>query len=138
MYVIDSNVLFSALIKDSLTRRLIIEMDAPLLFPEYIFVEFERHRDLLMRKSKLSRSTFNTLVSILLSDVIIVPHESIKPYLPEAKRIIDAIDPDDAIFIACVLAHPGSVLWSDDARLKRQSEVKMLSTSEVLSLRCSD
>lgn len=132
MYVIDSNVLFSALIKDSLTRRLIIEADVPLLFPEYIFVEFERHNDLLLRKSNLSRSAFDTLVSIIVSNVSIVPHEAIEAYLPEAKRIIDAIDPDDAIFIACVLAHPGSVLWSDDARLKRQSEVKVISTRELI------
>jgi predicted nucleic acid-binding protein len=134
MYVIDSNVLFSALIKDSLSRRLIIESEVPLLFPEYIFVEFERHQDLLLRKSNLSRSAFDALVSILVSNVSIVPHEAIEAYLPQAHRIIDAIDPDDAIFIACVLAHPGSMLWSDDARLKLQSEVKVVSTSEILSL----
>ena len=133
MIVIDSNVLFSALIKDSTTRRLIIEHEEPFLFPEYVFVEFERHKDLLVRKSKLSRASFDALVSILVSGVTIVPHEAIEPYLPYAHRIIDAIDPDDAIFIACVLAHPGSVLWSDDARLKQQNEVEVISTSELLA-----
>ena len=131
MIVIDSNVLFSALIKDSTTRRLIIEHEEPFLFPEYVFVEFERHKDLLVRKSKLSRASFDALVSILVSCVTIVSHEAIEPYLPRAHRIIDAIDPDDAIFIACVLAHPGSVLWSDDSRLKQQ--VTVISTNELLA-----
>ena len=42
--IIDSNVLFSALIKDSVTRKIILEYGDFFLFPEFIFEEMEKHR----------------------------------------------------------------------------------------------
>ena len=50
--VIDSNILFSALIKDSITRRLILEYDDFFLFPSYIFDEIEKHKDELIKNQK--------------------------------------------------------------------------------------
>ena len=42
--VLDSNVFFSALIKDSLTRKLILEYDDLFLFPEIILEEMNSLR----------------------------------------------------------------------------------------------
>jgi len=41
--VLDANILFSALIKDSLTRKIILEYDGLFLFPEIIFEEMKKH-----------------------------------------------------------------------------------------------
>ena len=93
--VIDSNVLFSALIKDSSTRKLILKYGGFFLFPSYIFEEMEKHKE-------------------------------------QAVEIVKNIDLDDAIFVACALAYPESVIWSDDKKLKNQKEVKILNTGEMI------
>ena len=64
--IIDSNILFSALIKDSKTRRIILEYEGFFLFPQYVFEEMEKHIEELLKKSKLSKQEFNTLLTIFL------------------------------------------------------------------------
>ncbi len=129
--VLDANVLFSALIKDSITRRLILEFEGKFLFPDYVFYEMEKHKRELLKKSKLSEKDFDELLRLILQQVSIVSSEMLKPYSKEAYGIVKEIDPDDELFIACVLAHPNSILWSNDKGLKNQSKVKVLNTAEM-------
>ena len=49
--ILDSNVLFSALIKDSATRKIILKHEEAFLFPEFIFEEMEKHKEELLQKS---------------------------------------------------------------------------------------
>ena len=77
--ILDSNILFSALIKDSKTRRIILEYEGFYLFPQYIFEEMEYHTEELLRKSELSKQEFNTLLAIILKKVTIVPNKSMLP-----------------------------------------------------------
>ncbi len=70
------------------------------------------------------------MVGILVSKVEIVSHDKLSPHWEAARKIIEKIDPDDDVFIACALAHPGSVIWSDDKRLKQQKEIEILNTPE--------
>ncbi len=129
--VIDSNVLFSALIKDSLTRRIILDYDKTFLFPEYIFEEMQKHKEELLKKSKMNPDDFNSLLSLLLRKVLIVPTDSLHPYRKQAYNIVKEIDPDDVLFIACALAYPQSFLWSDDKKLRTQSIIPILNTREI-------
>ena len=133
--VLDSNVLFSALIRDSTTRRLILEYDDSFLFPSYIFEEMEEHKDELIVKSKMSDEEFNKLLNILLKKVLLVPVESLKAYKEKAVGIVKNIDKDDAIFIACALAYPESIIWSDDKKLKKQNNVEVINTAEMMKLK---
>ncbi|HIH37705.1 PIN domain-containing protein [Candidatus Woesearchaeota archaeon] len=129
--VVDSNVIFSALIRDSTTRRQILECDNMLLFPVYIFEELEKHKDELMSKSRMEKEDFDALLHLLLSKMIIVPTTSLKPHKEEAVSIIRNIDMDDAVFIACALAYPGSIIWSDDKKLKLQQRIRVFNSSEI-------
>jgi predicted nucleic acid-binding protein len=74
---------------------------------------------------------FNSLISLLLRKVLIVPTDSLYPYRKQAYDIVKEIDPDDVLFIACALAYPQSFLWSDDKKLRRQSIVPVLNTREI-------
>jgi len=132
--VLDSNILFSALIKDSKTRRIILEYDGLFLFPQYIFEEMEEHMDELLQKSKLPKQDFNALLSILLKKVAIVPNEVLLPHKKKAMDIVKNIDKDDALFIACALAYSESVIWSNDKKLKTQKVVGVLNTEEIESI----
>ena len=132
--IIDSNILFSALIKDSITRRIILDYDDQFLFPSYIFEEMEIHKNELLTKSKMKSRDFEDLLRLLLRKVIIIPNEVLLHYKCEAYKIIKDIDPDDVTFIACALAFSDSVIWSDDKKLKQQSKVKIINTNEMYSL----
>lgn len=132
--IIDSNILFSALIKDSTTRQIILKYDNLFLFPEYIFEEMERHQQELFEKSQMNKKDFSQLLQIVLKKVIIVPNESLINYRKEALEIIKDIDKDDTIFIGCALAYPNSIIWSDDKKLKLQNKIKVLNTKEIIKL----
>ena len=132
--IIDSNPLFSALIKDSSTRRTILEYDGFFLFPSFIFKEMQKHKAELLKKSRMQEEDFDKLLQLILKKVVIVPNEVLVPYKEEALEIVKDVDPDDVIFVACALAYPNSIIWSNDRRLKKQSKVKVLNTKEIIKL----
>ena len=132
--ILDSNILFSALIKDSKTRRIILEYEGFYLFPQYILEEMEYHIEELLRKSGLSKQEFNTLLAIILKKVTIVPNKSMLPFRSKALEIVKDIDKDDVLFVACALTYPDSIIWSNDKKLKRQKAVRVLDTEEILKL----
>ena len=129
--ILDSNILFSALIKDSLTRKLILEYDRFFLFPGFIFNEMGKHKLEIIKKSKMANRDFDKLLRIILKKVLIVPSSILYSYRNEALEIIKDIDINDVIFIACALAYPDSILWSDDKKLKKQDDVKVFNTNEI-------
>lgn len=132
--IIDSNVLFSALIKDSITRRIILEYTGFFLFPSFIFEEMEKHKEELLKKSKMNTKDFDMLLSILLQKVMIVPTEVLYKHRKESYEIIKDIDPDDTLFIACALTYPDSLIWSDDKKLRQQSKVRIINTAEMYNI----
>ena len=135
MYVVlDTNILFSALIRDSITRKLIFEYEGLFLFPAYIFEEAERHKDDILRKSGMNENEFNKLLALILRKVIIVPLEVLVPYRDEAYELVKNIDVNDTLFVACALAYHGSIIWSNDLKLKNQAQIKVVNTREAIEL----
>jgi len=70
-------------------------------------------------------------VDTLLSNIVLVPEESYRPYMRVAVELMRGIDEKDSPFIACALAL-GLPLWSNDRALKAQQRVKVYSTDEIL------
>ena len=132
--VVDSNVLFSALVRSSLTRKIIYELDEDLVFPEAIFDELRRNKLELVKKSKLSEEEFDEILRLILKYVKIIPTEQLKPYRKEAFNLIREHSPDDVMFIACALAFDKGILWSNDKKLKRQNKVIVLNTQEMKAI----
>lgn len=132
--IIDSNELFSALIKDSVTRKIILDYNRFFFFPSFIFEEVQEHKKELLKKSGMSEEDFNELFQLILKKVVIVPNEVLVPYKKEAFEIVKSIDPDDVLFVACALAYTNSILWSNDRKLKKQSRVEVFNTEEIIKL----
>jgi predicted nucleic acid-binding protein len=88
-------VLFSALIKDSLTRKMILLSTGMFLFPSFIFDEMEKHKGELEEKSGMETQQFDLLLTILLQKVHIVPTHLLRPFEKKAYDIVKNIDPDD-------------------------------------------
>ncbi|MEK6973758.1 MAG: PIN domain-containing protein [Nanoarchaeota archaeon] len=129
--VVDSNLLFSALVRISLTRKIIYELDEDLVFPESIFDELRRNKLELVKKSKLSEKEFDEILRLILKHVKIIPTENLKPYREEAFDLIREHSPEDVMFIACALAFDNGIIWSNDKKLKRQNKVRVLNTQEI-------
>lgn len=132
--VIDSNILFSALIKDSTTRRIILEYEDTFLFPSIIFEELEKYKYVLLNKSGMSKKEFEELFYLIMNKVLIISEESLNKYKEEAFNIIKDIDVNDVLFVACTLAYSNAILWSNDKRLKNQKIIKVLNTKELIDI----
>lgn len=132
--VIDSNILFSALIKDSTTRRLILEYEGYFIFPTYILEELEKHQKEIQNKSGLTRDEFNQLLELLLRKVMVTPKEHIEKHKEIAVTLAKDIDINDVIFIATTLVYPNTVLWSDDKKLKQIKGISVFNTQEITKL----
>ena len=64
--VLDTNILISALIRDSITRKLIIETNEELVYPESGIKEIKKNKDLIIKKSGLNEKEFDSIFNLLL------------------------------------------------------------------------
>jgi len=133
--VLDANIFFAALLKAGAIRKFLFTTPWTFLFPQAIFSEYEEHKRELLEKSGLSEEEIDCMTFFLFSYVQRIPEEILLPYVDQAEEIVKTIDPDDMPLIACALAHPTSVLWSDDKALKEQKTVKVLNTKEIMELK---
>jgi len=132
--VVDTNILISALIRDSLTRRLIVSSGMNFCYPEISLHEVRKHRKLILEKSGLNEAEFDHLLERLLGYVVLIPTEVVEEHLERAKSIMLKIDPKDVVFIAVSLAFENSVIWSDDKDFDRQKDIKVIKTKQFAKL----
>jgi predicted nucleic acid-binding protein len=131
--IIDSNCLFSALIKDSVSRKIIFNPEVELFAPDHIMSEIGKYYDLLLRKSKLSLNEFEVVFEGLFHQIEIISHDDILPYYPKAQHIMKDIDPDDAPFIALALAIDNDGIWSMDPHLTKQDVILVWRTEGLVN-----
>ncbi len=132
--ILDTNIFVSALLRDSVIRKLIVNSPIELVFPEIILDELREHEEELLEKSGLPKGEYETLINKLLTYVKILPTEILKPYKDDALQIIGTIDKDDIIFFASALFIKDAIIWSDDKQLKKQKEVIVLNTKDIIQL----
>lgn len=133
-FILDTNILLSALIKDSITRKIIIQSEWNFYYPEMSFHEVRKYKELVLKKSGMSETEYHKLLNLLLKKINIVPDERIMNYLEEAKKIMVLIDPDDVIFVATKFSIPDSIIWSDDTDFDKQLEVKVFKSAIIINL----
>lgn len=129
--VVDTNVIFSAIVRNSVTRILLLNPNLILYSPEGLISELDEHKEEIRAKSKLNEKRYDELMAVLLSKIKLEPKETIAPFLKEALEF--SPDKDDSPFLALCLAK-GIALWSNDKPLKQQSFVKVLSTAELFKI----
>ncbi|MEK6892146.1 MAG: PIN domain-containing protein [Nanoarchaeota archaeon] len=128
--VIDSNILFAALLKDSGTSNIIFKHT--LYAPEFIFEEFGKYKYYLEGKTKRTEENFNELFDLFERNVILVPKEEITPFMEKAEKI--SPDKKDAVYLALALKLRCS-LWSNDRDLKeKQKMIQVFSTEDLIKI----
>ncbi len=132
--IIDTNIFFSALIRDGITRKMLLNFEGRFLFPGYMLEELHIHDEEIFQKAGMERKDFDELKNFLLEKLEMVPERWLKPQRKRAWEIVKDIDPDDVEFFACALVYPGSVIWSDDKALKNQDIIQIVNTEEMLKV----
>ena len=130
--ILDVNVILSALIRDSTTRKIILNSQFDFYFPEPSLHKIRKYKSYILEKSGLTEEEYNKIMATLFKYIKLVPIEEIEKNWKEAKKIIEHIDPEDVVFIAASLGIHDSVIWSDDRHFKKQDKVKVLKTKDMV------
>jgi predicted nucleic acid-binding protein len=131
--IVDTNILISSLIKDSITREILLLPFMDFYLPEFALEEVEAHKTKISKLSGLSRDEIDFFLDLLLENISIVPARTIRPYLKEAEKIIGDIDPGDIPFIALALAVDNDGIWSNDKHFRKVKKLKVWKTPELLA-----
>mgnify|MGYP006296071523 FL=1 len=131
--IVDANILVSGLLKDGITRELLLHNDLELFTPEFIYIEFFNHILELAKKAKMDTKLFKEYADFLIaeSNIKIMTKKEVIPFINKAENI--SPDPDDVQYIAAALTMQCAV-WSNDKALKRQNDVKILSTTDLIQI----
>ena len=130
-FVVDANIILSALISDSTTRRLLVELDDDLLTPVYVHDEIENYTDMVSEKAGLTPAEVEDLIEILFKRIEVVPRSEVLGSLQKAARIMRGIDPDDAVYLAAALVRAAQI-WSDDGDYDEQAVAPVATTGDIV------
>jgi predicted nucleic acid-binding protein len=133
--IVDTNILLKALIKDSKVRAILLSPVDQFLVPEFAIEEVEAHMGLITERSGLSEGEVRLVLSVLLTNIEVVPKEDVLTCWGRAEEIMGSIDVDDVPFVAASLSRSCDGIWSDDGDLKRQNAVRVWTTSEMVQKR---
>jgi len=130
-YVLDANIILSALISDSMTRRLLVELEDDFLTPAYVHDEIGKYTGMVSEKSGLTQAEVDDLIEILFKRIDVVPRSEVLGSLQEAARLMRDADPDDAVYLAAALERDAQ-LWSDDGHYEDQDAVPVATTGDIV------
>ena len=130
--VVDANIIFAAIIKESTTHELLFDERLHLFTAEFFFTEFEKHAEELQEKTGKSKEELNNLIDVLKKKIALIPLEELLPYFDEAEKI--SPDSGDVAYFALALKLK-CALWSQDKKLKeKQNKVKVYSTEDLVGM----
>lgn len=131
--IIDTGILISALLRDSVTREILLFSSLEFLLPEYALEELEKHKEGISTRSSLSIEEIDIVLSVLIDNIIIIPASKIKPYIENAYKIMGNIDLFDVPFVALALAIENDGIWSNDKHFEKLKDIKVWKTSDLLN-----
>ena len=127
--VVDANILFASIIKDSLTAELLLSDKLSLFAPEFLFDEFKKYKEYILEKTNRSKEDFELFLKILTETIRIIPQKMILPFIEGVEKFSPY--PKDTVYLACALLIDAKI-WSNDKKLKEgQNKIEVI-TTEVL------
>ena len=132
--IIDTNILISSLLKDSISRELLLNEFFEFYLPEIVLREVNKYLPYIIQKSKLSEEEIKKLLNTLLENLNLVPIDEYKGKMNEGMEIIGNIDEKDTQFIALALAIENDGIWSNDKHLDKQEKIQVFKTIDIISL----
>lgn len=85
--VVDANILFAGLIKESTTATLLFDTRLKLYCPEFILEEFMKYAKVIQQKLKRKPGEFVTIMHQLNDIIMVIPEEMYEGFIEEARSI---------------------------------------------------
>ena len=130
--IVDANIIISALIKESVTRSILIESSVEFYTVEYTFDEIKKHLGYISEKNSLTIDKNKKVLDILSNYIHIFEAKYYIDYLNEAQKIIGKIDERDVPYIALALAINNDGIWSNDKHFEKQDEIRIWKTKDII------
>ncbi|HDM75224.1 MAG TPA: PIN domain-containing protein [Deltaproteobacteria bacterium] len=112
-YVIDANILFSAFISGKEVYTLLFS-EYTIYLPDFAFLELEKYKQRIIKKTKLTEHEFQEFVLRLLKDVTVIPNLLLsQASLTKAYELCQEIDEKDTVYIAAALELNLALVTSD-------------------------
>lgn len=130
--VVDTNVLLAALLKEAISRELLLDTHLRLFAPEHLIHEIQRLLKVssgLRKRIQLTPKELENLFFMLTEHIETVSKKEFISQVPEALTI--APHKEDAPYLALAL-HLKIPIWSNDQGIHAQSKVKVYTTKELL------
>jgi predicted nucleic acid-binding protein len=129
--IIDVNIVLSALLKDSTTRRIILETSDDLYFPQISLEKIQKYKAYILEKSGLPSKDFDNLLETLFKYIKVIQTKDLENHWSEAMKIMNRIDREDVVFIAAALALDAEI-WSHDKHFEKQKTIHARKTKDML------
>lgn len=130
-YVIDTNIIVAAILREGDTRKIIFSKNFELLSPDRAKLEILKHQEEFMKKTNTTKDEFLTIVELTFEKITIMPFEEYEQFKKQALNICPKGHDDDWPFLALALKLD-CTLWTNDKALFSQKQVKTTSTKELI------
>ena len=132
--VVDSNRIFAALIRDSVSRKILLSPKFSFLGVYFSQAEIKKHEKEILSKAGITRRDYPAIFDMFFRKIRLFDETEISAvYLRGALEIMREIDEADTPFLALAMQEKCAI-WSDDLHFSRQGKVKILSTQELQRL----
>lgn len=123
--VVDTNLIFSALVSNSSKiREILFESNLTFYAPDYLITEIFKHKDKLIKYSKLSENEFFLYFNAIFEQIRFVPTDFIGSESRQiAYDLCNDVDINDIPFIA-LSVELKIPLWTGDKKLKEGLKLK--------------
>jgi len=131
--ILDTNIIISALIRNSTTREILFLPTFNFIVPEFAIEEIYHHKLKICKLSGINEDELEILISLILQNIDIIHSDEIIPYYSKAMKIIGDIDMGDVPFVALALAVKNDGIWTNDRDFDSIKDIRVWKTSEILN-----
>ena len=126
--VVDANKVFAAFIAEGIVHDLLFSGEFKPVGPEKLLEEVEKHKDEIAEKARKKLEEIELAIKLLEPEFKIFSRQEYTVKLSEGLKLA----PKDVEYFALALRFDFPI-WSNEKGFKKQSKVKVFSTSELIS-----
>lgn len=130
--IIDTNIIFAGLLRDSVTRQILIDPPFTLYAPETALKEIRKYKEEIIKRAEFTKAEFEILFNLITDRIWVVEKEQYAHNMKEAEKRIGFEDPGDVPFLALALSMANDGIWTENARHFKNAKVKIWATKEVI------
>ena len=129
--VVDANRVYSAVLRDGETRRVMMNTGAVLFAPRFLRVEIEKHKGDIVRRTSGRTEDVDDALAILYRRIAWVSDDELAPHMAAADAALGSVDGKDVPYLACALAVKADAIWSHDLDFDKQTLVPRVAHPDV-------